>query len=63
MRLRAFRAVWAPTKAIGHVVAWLAEGYRAGTPIERMLIWPSWAVLRGLFLVGWKITNMLHVPA
>jgi hypothetical protein len=58
-----FRIIWTPTVWIGHVVAWLAEGYRMGTSIERVLIFPSWAILRGLFIVGWVLANLLHNAA
>jgi cobalamin biosynthesis protein CobD/CbiB len=58
-----FRIVWAPTVWVGRVVAWLAEGYRTATTIERVLIFPSWAVLRGVFIVGWMLANMLHTAA
>lgn len=58
-----FRVVYAPTKVVGRVVAWLAEGYRSATLIERVLIFPSWAVLRGLFIVGWSFALVLHAAA
>jgi len=50
-----FRVVYAPTKLVGHVVAWLAEGYRTATLLERVLIFPSWAVLRCVFIAGWTL--------
>ena len=58
-----FRIVWTPTVWVGRVVAWLAEGYRTATSVERVLIFPSWAVLRGLFIVGWVVANLLHSAA
>ena len=58
-----FRVVYAPTTWVGRVVAWLAEGYREGTPVEQVLIFPSWAILRGLFTVGWGLAQVLHAAA
>jgi hypothetical protein len=58
-----FRIVYAPTKVVGRVVAWLAEGYRAAPVLERVLIFPSWAVLRALFVVGWSLSQLLHAAA
>jgi hypothetical protein len=58
-----FRIVYAPTKVVGRVVAWLAEGYRSAPVLERALIFPSWAVLRGVFIVGWRLSNVLHSVA
>jgi hypothetical protein len=58
-----FRIVYAPTKLVGRVVAWLAEGYRSAPPLERILIFPSWAVLRGVFILGWSLSNVLHSVA
>ena len=58
-----FRAVYAPTKLVGRVVAWLAEGYRSAPLLERMLIFPSWAAFRGLFIVGWSFSLVLHAAA
>jgi hypothetical protein len=58
-----FRIVYAPTKLVGRVVAWLAEGYRSAPVLERALIFPSWAVLRGVFIVGWRLSNVLHSVA
>jgi hypothetical protein len=58
-----FRIVWTPTVWVGRVVAWLAEGYRTATSLERMLILPSWAVLRGVFIVGWALATLLHAAA
>jgi hypothetical protein len=58
-----FRLVYAPTALVGRAVAWLAEGYRMATPLERVLIFPSWAVLRGLFIAGCVLAHMLHSVA
>jgi hypothetical protein len=58
-----FRIVWRPTVLVGRLVAWLAEGYRTATLVERVLIFPSWAVLRGLFIVGWGLSALLHAAA
>jgi hypothetical protein len=58
-----FRIVYAPTKLVGLVVAWLAEGYRSAPLFERVLIFPSWAVLRGVFIVGWGLSQQLHAAA
>lgn len=55
-----FRVVDAPTSWVGRVVAWLADGYREGTPVEQVLIFPSWAIFRGLFIVGWALSQLLH---
>ena len=58
-----FRVVYAPTKVVGRSVAWLAEGYRSGTLLERVLIFPTWAVLRGVFILGWSFSLVLHAAA
>ena len=58
-----FRVVYAPTRWVGRVVAWLAEGYRTATPLEQVLIFPSWAILRGVFIVGWGLAQLLHTAA
>jgi hypothetical protein len=58
-----FRIVYAPTKLVGCVVAWLAEGYRSAPLLERVLIFPSWAVFRGVFIVGWGVSQVLHAAA
>jgi hypothetical protein len=55
-----FRVVYAPTRWVGRMVAWLAKGYREGTPVEQVLIFPSWAILRGGFIVGWVFSLLLH---
>ena len=58
-----FLIVYAPTKLVGRVVAWLAEGYRSAPRFERILIFPSWALLRVVFLAGWSLSQMLHAAA
>lgn len=58
-----FRVVYAPTKLVGRVVAWLAQGYRSAPRLERALIFPSWLVLRGLFIVGWAAALALYAAA
>lgn len=55
-----FRIVYVPTTWVGRTVAWFAAGYREGTAVERALIFPSWAVLRGVFLVGLSLAEVLH---
>ena len=58
-----FRIVYAPTKLVGRVVAWLAEGYRSAPLVERVLIFPSWVVFRVVFLAGWSLSQVLHAAA
>jgi hypothetical protein len=58
-----FRLVYVPTKCVGRVVAWLAEGYRTAPPLERALILPSWAFFRGVFLLGCGLAHLLHAAA
>jgi hypothetical protein len=58
-----FRVVCVPTACVGRVVAWLADGYRTGSRLERLLILPSWAVFRGVFTVGWTLAHLLHKAA
>ena len=55
-----FRVVHVPTTWLGHVVAWLADGYRTAPPLERALIFPSWAILRGLFVLGFALSHLLY---
>ena len=55
-----FRIVYLPTTWVGRAVAWLADGYREASAFERAMIFPTWAVLRGLFLVGCGLAHMLH---
>jgi hypothetical protein len=58
-----FRVVYLPTTWLGRVVAWLAQGYRTAPPLERALIFPTWALLRGLFIAGWAVSGVLHTAA
>jgi len=58
-----FRVVCAPTARVGRVVAWLAAGYRSASPLERILILPTWAVLRGVFLVGCGLAHLFYGAA
>jgi len=58
-----FRVVCVPTACLGRVVAWLADGYRTASQFERLLILPSWAVCRGMFIVGWTLARLLHRAA
>jgi hypothetical protein len=58
-----FRVVYVPTAWVGRLVAWLAEGYRTASQLERALILPSWAILRGVFIVGWWLAHVLHAAA
>jgi hypothetical protein len=58
-----FRVVMVPTTWVGRVVAWLAEGYRTASRLEQALIFPSWAVFRGVFIVGWALAQVLHDAA
>ena len=58
-----FRVVYVPTRWVGRVVAWLAEGYRTAAPLERALIFPTWAILRGLFIIGFVLAHLLHASA
>ena len=55
-----FRVVMLPTTWVGRVVAWLAAGYRTASRLERVLIFPSWAFFRGMFMVGWALAQLLH---
>ena len=48
---------------MGHVVAWLAEGYRTAPRLERALIFPTWAFLRCVFIVGFGLALLLHAGA
>lgn len=58
-----FRVVHVPTTWVGHAVAWLAEGYRSASAFERVLIFPSWAILRGLFILGYGLSHALYAAA
>jgi hypothetical protein len=55
-----FRLVCVPTALAGRTAAWLAQGYRTASTVERLLILPSWAMFRGLFLVGCGLARLLH---
>lgn len=58
-----FRIVYVATALVGRVVAWLADGYRTAPALERALILPSWAALRGVFIVGCALAEALHGAA
>jgi hypothetical protein len=58
-----FRFIYLPTRLVGRVVAWLAEGYRDAPAFERAMILPTWAVLRGVFLAGCALAHLLHSAA
>jgi hypothetical protein len=58
-----FRVVCVPTALLGRVVAWLADGYRTASQLERLLILPSWAFFRVMFIVGWALAHVLHTAA
>jgi hypothetical protein len=58
-----FRVVYVSTASLGRAVAWLAEGYRTAPALERALIFPSWAILRGVFLLGCALAHALHGAA
>jgi hypothetical protein len=60
LALLPFRIVYVPTTWVGRAVVWLAEGYREASPLERVLIFPTWALLRGIFLVGCGLAHLLH---
>ena len=49
----------AATRALGHVQAWLAHGYREGTPLEQALIFPSWLVSQALFVCLFAVCQAL----
>jgi hypothetical protein len=55
-----FRVIYVPTALAGRVAAWLAQGYRTASTPERLLILPSWAMSRGLFLLGSRLAHMLY---
>jgi hypothetical protein len=56
-----FRIVYLPTTWVGRAVAWLAQGYReAPTAFERLMILPTWAVLRVVFLMAFGLSQLLH---
>lgn len=43
-----WRVAFKVHEILGRPTAWLAAGYREGTPLERACIWPAWAVARCL---------------
>jgi len=45
-----FQILRPPTHALGRVQAWLAKGFREGTIVERIVIFPAWLVFRVLFV-------------
>jgi hypothetical protein len=55
-----FRIVYVPTTLVGRAVVWLADGYREASTFERAMIFPTWAVLRGVFLVGCGLAYLFH---
>jgi hypothetical protein len=55
-----FRVVYVPTALAGRAAAWLAQGYRTASALERVLILPSWAMFRGLFIFGCGLARVLH---
>jgi hypothetical protein len=58
-----FRVVCVPTALVGRVAVWLADGYRTASQLERLLILPSWALFRGMFIFGWTLSHVLHWAA
>ena len=58
-----FRVVRAPTAWLGRIVASLADDFRTAPPPERGLIFPTWALLRGLFILGYVLAHVLHGAA
>ena len=34
--------------------------YAPTRPVEQVLIFPSWVILRGAFIVGWVLSQLLH---
>ena len=43
---------------LGRVQAWYATGYREGTAVERVAIFPCWLVFRLLFLATFTLAQM-----
>jgi len=43
----------------GRVQAWYAAGFREGTALERLAIFPCWLVFRGLFVVTFAVAQRL----
>lgn len=58
-----FRIVYVQTRLVGVAVARLAAGYREASQLERLLILPSWLVLRAAFLAGHTLSLALHSAA
>ena len=58
-----FRVVYFATALAGRVAARLAQGSRTASAFERLLILPSWAIFRGLFILGLGLANALHGAA
>jgi hypothetical protein len=42
---------------LGRVQAWYAAGYREGTPVERIAIFPQWLVFRLLFVAAFTFAQ------
>lgn len=42
---------------LGRVQGWYAAGYREGTPVERIAIFPCWLVFRLLFVVAFTLAQ------
>lgn len=45
------------SRGIMRVTRWLADGYKAGTPLEQNCIWPIWAVFRLASHATWWIAH------
>ena len=58
-----FRLIYVPTALLGRAAAWLARGYRTASALERLLILPSWAMLRGLSILGCGLARVLYPEA
>jgi len=46
--------------ALGVIQSWFARGYRDATALERICIFPSWLVFRGLFLIAFELVRIRH---
>lgn len=55
-----FRLVYAPTALAGRIAVRLAQGYRTASSLERLLILPSWAIFRSLFILGCGLANVFY---
>jgi hypothetical protein len=42
---------------LGRVQAWYATGYREGTSVERVAIFPQWLVFRLLFVAAFAVAQ------